>query len=223
MSSNQRPTTGADQDEGTPEWYCRMFSALIVDQTKMLQIITEMQQIFDGIPRYMAVSNRLGFAGQYQVMFAYILGCLHFKEASCDFSRVLHNGEKIVGSGKKTSLVPAGRGPFHTWEDAAIDAIKLTGSRWAKFRVGSTNIGDILYAIERHNGAGYITGAGKSDVTPYLWENSNISDGTGKYLHDGKYNKDAKLGASTGIAVFLKIWHDEGLFECTGVDTNQLS
>lgn len=218
-SAGGRPTTGIDPDEGTPPWYRRMFSALQVQPaSKESQVKSEMNQIDRGLSRYLEVSKRLGFSGEYQMMFAYILGCLHYKEASCNFAGVLHNGEKIIGTGKKTTLVPAGRGPFNTWEDAAVDAINLNGARWSKLRAGSTDIGDILYAIERYNGPGYISGAGKLDVTPYLWENSNISDGYGKYVSDGKYSADAKLGSSSGIAVFLRKWHDEGVFKCTGLE-----
>lgn len=217
-SAGGRPTTGIDPDEGTPPWYRRMFSALTVVAGKDSQVKSEMNQIDRGLSRYLDVSKRLGFSGDYQLMFAYILGCLHYKEASCSFAGVLHNGEHIIGTGKKTTLVPAGRGPFSTWEDAAVDAINLNGARWSKLRAGSTDIGDILYAIERYNGTGYISGAGKLDVSPYLWENSNISDGYGKYVSDGKYSDSAKLGSSSGIAVFLKLWYDEGVFKCTGLE-----
>jgi lysozyme family protein len=218
-SAGGRPTSGIDLDEGTPPWYRRMFAALVVSPTsKESQVSSEMNLIDRGLSRYLEVSKRLGFSGDYQMMFAYILGCLHYKEAGCSFAGVLHNGEHIIGTGKKTTLVPAGRGPFSNWEDAAVDAINLNGARWSKLRAGETDIGEILYAIERYNGAGYINGAGKLEVTPYLWENSNISDGYGKYVSDGHYDPKAKLGPSSGIAVFLKKWFEAGDFKCTGVE-----
>lgn len=220
---SEKLTTGRDPDEGTPAWYRRMFSQLVIHPAdKAGQVRWEMNIINRGLIRYLEVSKRLGFEGEFQTLFAYMLGCIHFKEASCNFYCVPHNGEKIIGTGKKTTLVPAGRGPFTTWEDAAVDAIGLHPARWAKLRAGSTDIGDILYALERYNGTGYISGAGRADVTPYLWENSNISDGTGKYTSDGKYDPNVKLGSSTGIAVFLKLWYLEGLFKCTGVESTGL-
>lgn len=221
-SAGGRPTTGIDPDEGTPPWYRRMFAACVVISGKESQLERTKATIDRGLARYLDVSKRLGFEGEYQMLFAYILGCLHYKEASCNFAGVLHNGEHIIGTGKKTTLVPAGRGPFSTWEDAAVDAINLNGARWSKLRAGSTDIGDILYAMERFNGTGYITGAGKLDVSPYLWENSNISDGVGKYVSDGKYSAEAKLGSSCGSALLLKSFYNEGLFKCIGVESKQI-
>ena len=46
----------------------------------------------------------------------------HHRESSGNFAGVLHNGEHIIGTGRKTRLVPAGRGPFASWEEAAVDA-----------------------------------------------------------------------------------------------------
>src|SRR5437588_11228445 len=50
----------------------------------------------------------------------FVIGVLHVREAGLrhgkpDFTAVLHNGERIVGTGRRTSLVPRGRGPFSTW------------------------------------------------------------------------------------------------------------
>ncbi len=55
----------------------------------------------------------------------YFIGALHMRESSCDFRGVLHNGDRIIGTGGLTVRVPAGRGPFSTWEESAVDALKL--------------------------------------------------------------------------------------------------
>lgn len=210
-------TTGVDPDEGTPPWYRRMFSACEVVAGKEDQLRKTLATIDRGLIRYMEVSGRLGFRDNYVMIFAYILGALHFKEASCNFSGVLHNGERIIGTNEKTTLVPRGRGPFSSWEDSAVDAINLNGARWQKLREGSTDIGDILYAVERFNGPGYINGAGKLEVSPYLWECSNVSDGVGKYVSDGKFDPSARLGSTVGVALILKELWRQGAFKCTGI------
>lgn len=212
-------TTGQDPDEGTPPWYRRMFAACELDDGKDWQLKSAVNLVDRGLARYLDVSKRLGFSGEYQMLFAYILGALHFKEATCSFAGVLHNGEKIIGTGAKTRLVPKGRGPFSSWEDAAVDAINLNGSRWAKLRAGSTDIGDILYAMERFNGPGYITGAGKAETSPYLWACTNINDGRGKYVRDGVFDSSAGTDEAMGAAMILKEFYKQGLFKCTGIET----
>ena len=141
-------TTGQDPDEGTPPWYRRMFAVCEPLVDKKTQVEKSLAVLDRGLYRYLEVSKRLGFTGEYQILFAYILGALHFKEASGNFNGVLHNGEHIIGTDRKTSIVPIGRGPFSTWEDSAVDAILLNGARWSKLRAGSTDIGDILYNLK---------------------------------------------------------------------------
>lgn len=213
-----RITSGVDIDEGTPPWYRRMFVACEIDKGYEKQVEKSVELVEQGFIRYLAVSLELGFKGAQAEVFAWILGALHFKEASCNFNGVLHNGERIIGTGELTTLVPKGRGPFETWEEAAIDAINLNGKRWSKLREGSSDIGDILYAMERFNGTGYISGAGKSETSPYLWARSNINDDFGKYVKDGVFSETQSTQSTTGAAVILKELYRQGKFLATGVE-----
>lgn len=206
-------TTGQDPDEGTEPWYRRMFKACKVVEGKEAQLSKTMKLIESGMNHYFEVARRLGARDAQN--FAYILGVIHFKEASCDFRGVLHNGEKIVGTGQKTTIVPKGRGPFATWSDAAVDAIGIESSRWKKLIAGSQDVGDILYALERYNGTGYITGAGREENSPYLWACSNIGDGKGKYVSDGKFDPNASTQSTCGAALILKYFYKQGAFEVT--------
>lgn len=210
-------TTGQDPDEGTPSWYRLMFKYCKVNAGKETQLNRTIDAIQKGMPRYRDTIKRLGINGPRAEMMAYILGAIHFKEASCNFAGVLHNGEKIIGTGKLTKLVPKGRGPFISWEEAAIDALTLNGSRWKKIVEGSTDIGDILEAVEKFNGLGYIRGPGRAETSPYLWACSNINDGFGKYVRDGVYDPKASTGATVGAALILRELYSRGLFKCTGV------
>ena len=206
-------TTGQDPDEGTEPWYRRMFNACLIDPGKESMVANAMAKIEAGIPRYFEVAKRL--SAKDPDNFCFILGVVHWKEASCDFRGVLHNGEKIIGTGKKTSIVPKGRGPFNSWEDAAVDAISGESSRWKTLLYGSTDIGDILYALERYNGTGYIKGAGKSENSPYLWACSNINDDKGKYVSDGKFDPNASTQETPGAALLLKEFFKAGKFKVT--------
>jgi lysozyme family protein len=109
---------------------------------------------------------------------------------------VLHNGEKIIGSGRKTTLVPAGRGPFSTWEAAAIDA--LTMPPHSLDRVPAWTIERILYEIEKYNGWGYL---GKCN-SPYLWSWTNEYSG-GKYVADHVFSRTA-FDVQAGCVAILK-------------------
>jgi lysozyme family protein len=204
-------TTGQDPDEGTAPWYRRMWAACEIDAGKEAYVKSCMATIEKGMGHYLKVASLLKAKDPQN--FAYLLGVVHFKEASCDFRGVLHNGEKIVGTGKKTSIVPKGRGPFATWEDAAVDAIGIESSRWKVLLAGGDSIGDILYALERYNGTGYITGAGKAENSPYLWACSNINDDKGKYVSDGKFDANAGTNSTVGAAVLLKEFAKAGKFQ----------
>lgn len=182
--------------EGTLEWYRVAYKLCEIDKGYEESVKKNVKTILAGKERYINVEKVTGVPW-------YIIGCIHFKEASCNFAGVLHNGEKIIGTGKKTSIVPKGLGPFWTWEQAAVDALS-NSSRWKKIKAGGREIGEILYACERYNGTGYISGAGKEETSPYLWARSNINDDKGKYVSDGKFDPEATTQKTTGLAVLIK-------------------
>jgi lysozyme family protein len=126
-------------------------------------------------------------------------------EATCDFGRCLHNGEKIIGKDTLTKLVPKGRGPFYTWEEGAVDALKLIGMHYIK----SWSIARILEISERYNGLGYIK-YHPGDNSPYLWAQTSLNDGFGKYVSDGSYNELAPANGQTGLAAILKMLETRG-------------
>jgi lysozyme family protein len=199
---SSKVTTGTDPDEGTLPWYRRMFAACEVDLGKQNQVNEAVSLVEKGFDRYLSVARRLDCAVPEH--FAHVLGVIHFKEASCNFNGVLHNGEKILGTGRKTFLVPKGRGPFNTWEEAAIDAINMKYTLFKDLINGDLDIGGVLSDLERYNGTGYISGAGREETSPYLWACSNINDDRGKYTSDGKFNPNASTQESVGAAVILK-------------------
>jgi lysozyme family protein len=126
----------------------------------------------------------------------YFIGALHMRESSCNFAGVLHNGEHILGTGRKTKLVPRGRGPFPAgiegWIEAAVDALQLKGLH----RVKDWNISRIGFHAELYNGTGYI---GKGVNSAYLWAGSNLEQ-RGKYVRDhvwdGRFD-DPQIGVMT--------------------------
>lgn len=124
----------------------------------------------------------------------YFIGALHMRESSCNFAGVLHNGDRIIGTGGLTTRVPAGRGPFATWEESAIDALKLKDMH----RVQSWSVARMLYQAEVFNGLGY---TGKGINSPYVWAGTN-QEQLGKYVADHKFDPKAD-DTQLGVAAVL--------------------
>lgn len=195
-------TTGKDEDEGTKPWYRRMFKFCVLDPGTEGLVERVSDKLLASKTRYEATADVLwNDPGLW-----WILAGIHYKEASGSFLGCLANGEKIIGTGRKTTIVPVGRGPYETWEESAIDAMR--GENLGK--VTDFEIGNVLFAVERYNGTGYIKGAGREDTSPYLWACTNINDGKGKFVRDFVYDKDASTNASPGFCALVKYWLDKG-------------
>lgn len=142
-----------------------------------------------GSSRYIEVSNAVNIPWE-------VIAVIDKMEGNCDPLAVLHNGERIVGTNKKTTLVPAGRGPFKTWVAAAIDAIGVEGKRPTGFRF---DVANTLYYLTSYNGWGY---ENKGINTPYLWSYTNHYT-KGKYVRDGVYDPNA-VSKQIGAVPVLK-------------------
>lgn len=127
-------------------------------------------------PRYQAVAAVTGVPW-------FVIAVIHQRESSGDFGGVLHNGEAIIGTGRTTARVPKGRGPFASWEAAAVDA--LADCHPYAARNTDWTLGGTLVLLERYNGLGYFS---RGLPSPYLWA------GTDQYV-EGKYVRDGVFDA----------------------------
>ena len=156
--------------------YRNLWNAMCVSDSRRSAIDAVAMRINNSKQRYQQV------AAKFPGMPWYIIGMWHYRESNNDFRGVLHNGEHIIGTGRKTKLVPPGRGPFSTWEEAAIDALRIKNLQnvreWTVERIG--------YESERFNGFGYMKFGINS---PYVWSGSNLYS-VGKYVADGRYDAD---------------------------------
>lgn len=169
--------------------YVQRWNGMRIHDAKRAAIDSAARRIMGGKALYRKVEAMTG------VPWAFI-GVLHYRESACDFRGVLHNGEKILGTGRKTGLVPKGRGPFATWEEAACDALALKG-----FRPGAPawSIIRCLYEGERFNGFGYRM---RGVASAYLWSGSDQYV-RGKYVADGKWSATT-IDRQLGIAPLMK-------------------
>ncbi|MFD2285291.1 hypothetical protein GJU39_05130 [Pedobacter petrophilus] len=128
----------------------------------------------------------------------YFIACAHYLECSFDFKKHLHNGDPLSGY---TIRVPAnrpkvGHGPPFTFEESAVDALKLM-----KFNeITNWNLPTVLRKLEAYNGFGYFKY--HSINSPYLWSYSNQYE-KGKYVADGKFDAES-VSKQMGAAVILK-------------------
>lgn len=160
--------------------------------TRSSLINAQAAKIISNRSRYELVSKATGVPWD-------VIGVIHYRESSGDFRGVLHNGQKIIGTGKLTTLVPKGRGPFSTWEDAAVDALANCHPYLAKNKDWS--IGTALDKLEAYNGLGY---RNKGLASPYLWAGTDQYV-KGKYVADGKFDPnhvDQQLGVA---AILMKL------------------
>jgi lysozyme family protein len=136
--------------------------------------------------RYQAVSARTG------VPWA-IIAVIHERECSQDWSGSLAQGDPW---NRVSVHVPAGRGPFKSWEDAAVDALVNCPPYAARNKDWS--IGGALTKLEQYNGLGY---AARGRPSPYIWAGTDQYR-SGKYVRDGVYDPNV-VDSQPGCAGLL--------------------
>jgi lysozyme family protein len=129
----------------------------------------------------------------------YFIAVAHERECSADFTKSLAQGDPW---NIRSTHVPTGRGPFKSWEDAAIDALVFCPPYASKNTDWS--IGGTLTMLERYNGLGY---ANKGRPSPYIWAGTDQYV-SGKYVADGVYDPNAvdkQLGCAGLLLAMMAI------------------
>ena len=123
----------------------------------------------------------------------WVVAVIHEREASGNFNCSLAQGDRW-----NTVSVhrPRGRGPFRSFYEAAVDALRNCPPFAAKWTDWS--IGGALTLLEEYNGFGY---EGHHEASPYIWGATNEEE-RGKYVADGRYSPSAwdfQLGCAAMI------------------------
>jgi len=135
----------------------------------------------------------------------YVLALIHQMEADGDFRKQVVNGEPFD---RTTRLYPKGKGPWTTWESAALWALQksedfqlFNKTEWPRWKT--------LYRLECYNGVGY---QNKGLPSPYLWAGSNHGAGVGKFVErlgsDGEYHATydpTLMSNQIGAALIYKV------------------
>jgi lysozyme family protein len=136
--------------------------------------------------RYQAVEAKTG------VPWA-VIAVIHERESSQNWWRSLAQGDPWD---KVSVHVPAGRGPFRSWEEAAIDALVNCAPHAARNKDWS--IAGTLTKLEEYNGLGY---ARRGKPSPYVWAGTDQYQ-SGKYVRDGVYDPNT-VDSQPGCACLL--------------------
>lgn len=136
--------------------------------------------------RYQAVAEKTG------VPWA-VIAVIHERESSQDWAGSLAQGDPW---NRVSVHVPKGRGPFRSWEEAAIDALLRCPPFAARNKDWS--IGGTLALLETYNGTGY---AKRGMPSPYIWAGTDQYK-SGKYIRDGVFDPDV-VDSQPGCAGLL--------------------
>ena len=162
------------------------FAAYATTPDKAQRALKRAGKLLEFKDRYIAAYTRSGIPALWYMV-------INERESGSDFDAYLGNGQSLH---RVTTLVPAGRGPWASWEDGAIDATTYDhvgrpgpeGWTWAWF----------LFKCEGWNGFGPRLHGRHSG---YLWSGSQVYDtepeGGGKYVADGVWDAsvyDTQLG-----------------------------
>jgi lysozyme family protein len=170
--------------------YTKQWDEMVIKPSRAAEMEQKARIIFACRKEY------LDIAASTQHMFWAHIGLLHLRESDCDFKTYLGNGDLLS---RATIHVPKGRGPFSTFKEGALDALKIDGL----LEISDWNVEKILYYCEVFNGGGYNR---KGIPSPYLWGGTNIQV-IGKYIKDGVFAKvwDTQPGCAPILAALMRL------------------
>ncbi len=121
----------------------------------------------------------------------WVIAVIHEREGSGEWWRNIAQGDPW---NRISTHIPRGRGPFKSFQDAAVDALTKCppfAGKWGDWSAGGT-----LVLLEMYNGFGYENI--HHEASPYIWAATNHEE-WGKYVSDGHYDPrvwDQQLGCA---------------------------
>lgn len=129
----------------------------------------------------------------------WIIAVIHERESGQNWACSIAQGDSW---NRVSTHVPAGRGPFGSFSEAAVDALNNCPPYAAKWKDWSP--GGALTLLEQYNGLGY---ARKGLPSPYIWAGTDQYS-KGKYVSDGHFDPNAvdqQLGCAGLIKAMMKL------------------
>jgi lysozyme family protein/peptidoglycan hydrolase-like protein with peptidoglycan-binding domain len=153
--------------------------------TKPSEVAATAKRLVAAKARYQSVEAKTGVPW-------WVIAAIHEREASQDWNSQLAQGDPL---NQVSTHVPKGMGPFKTWEEGAIAALKhddLTS-------VSDWRLEKALYQQEKYNGVGYYN---KGIPSPYVWAGTSVQK-PGKWIRDHVWD-DNYMDKQLGCAAMLK-------------------
>lgn len=170
--------------------YTRRWASFLINKDP--DLITKVARRLAGsADRYKTIQSAIGCPWRW-------IACVHEREASQAWNLSLAQGDPWA---QVSIHVPKGRGPFTSWEDAAIDALKLEDLD----KVTDWSVESQLFHFEAYNGWGYRS---RGMISPYVWSYTD-------QYHSGKFVADHIVDRTVydrqiGCAPMLKRLLDAG-------------
>lgn len=143
--------------------------------TRSAEFVPVAKRLLSAKARYQAIEQKTGVPW-------FVIAVIHQRESAQDFSKSIAQGDPW---NKVSTHAPKGRGPFKSFEAAAIDALVNCSPYAAKWKDWSA--GGTMTLLEQYNGLGY---ANKGLPSPYIWSGTDRYV-RGKYVADGVFDANA--------------------------------
>jgi len=156
---------------------CLIQPARLTAATKVAGILDDAQHK----PRYQAVAQATGVAW-------WVIAAIHCRESGADFKTQLWQGDPLNA---RSVHDPKGKGPYSSWEQCAIEAIKANNPGEEQVQTPPK----ACWFAENYNGWGYQQHGTNS---PYVWAATNWQQ-PGKYTSDHHWDaaaQDTQLGCA---------------------------
>lgn len=167
--------------------YTRLWAAMIVAPDKVATLDRTAKKMLAGKARYQAVEAKTGVAWA-------AIALIHQMECGGDWALSIAQGDPWT---RISTHVPKDRGPFTSWEAAAIDALSIDGTD----KVTDWGIERLCYELEKYNGFG---SRNKGINTPYLWSYSNHYT-RGKYIADHVWDANAVSQQAGAMPLLIRM------------------
>lgn len=167
--------------------YAELWRSMVIRPDRSAAVTTIAKRLIADKGRYLRIEQLTGVPW-------FVVAALHDRESDADFNTYLGNGQSLH---RKTTIGPIGRGPFKTFDEGAVDALRHDGldqvDEWSPERA--------CYEVEKFNGFGY-RNEHPNVKSPYLWSFSQHYT-RGKYVGDHDFNANT-VDQDCGAMVIIK-------------------
>jgi lysozyme family protein len=167
------------------------------ERSRRMQVNASLTSTLNGVARRLIAPAT---KQRYQAISAatqvpwFVIAAIHEREASQSFNANIAQGDRWD---RVSVNVPAGRGPFASFEAAALDALTNCAPFAARWR--DWTFSGALTLLEQYNGLGY---ARRNLPSPYIWASTDQYV-SGKFVSDHHFDPNAidhQLGCAALMA-----------------------